>query len=114
MRPPRQRLLAKSLVSEVSLLKSQEQAIPNLLLLEGVRVIVRDPLIIIPGNPFHRSLMIPSRCETIIHNYILDFLVVKDTGGAGAWAGICAAGEFADAIWFIARRVRQGKRSTIL
>lgn len=63
------------------------------LLVESVRVIVRDPLIAIPGNPLDASSMVPFSFHVGLGDDLLDLLVVKYARGVRARTGIAATAE---------------------
>lgn len=69
---------------------------------EGIIVIVRDPLVAVPGDPFDTRRVVPRRLQIVLADDILNFLVVQDTGGVGAGARVGGTRELANAVRRIA------------
>lgn len=86
----------------------------HLLLLKCIFIVIRDPLIIIPGNPLDTRFMVPGWLQIIFLDNILNLLIVKNTRGLRTWSRIGTTRESADTIRYVTGWIRKGKRAAIL
>lgn len=84
------------------------------LLVKGIVVVVRHPLIAIPRNPLYGRRLIPYRLNMVVRYHVLDLLEGEDSTGVGARAGLSTPGKLANAIRSIAGGVSQGETPAVL
>lgn len=72
------------------------------LLIKSIVIIVGNPLVRIPGYPFHHCFFVPDRLDVFLGDNILDLLEIKDPTRTGAWTFVGATRELANTIWCIA------------
>jgi hypothetical protein len=60
------------------------------LLVKSIVIIVGNPLVRIPGYPFHHCFFVPDRLNVLLCDNILDLLEIKDATRTGTGTFVCA------------------------
>lgn len=81
--------------------------------LHGLAVVVADPRVGIPGDPFDRSRRVKRGLCPGLRKNIKDLRVGERAGRVGAWPGVAAGAELADAIGRAARGIRQSEAAAV-